>query len=146
MVQDCTEWLEIPQPHTDRGTWYSSEPSTVEAACLLTYLLTYLLAHHRLFQLHCILILYSQWHSIWQTERQMSQTTLFWRDPRTWQTDRQTLHDSKDCAYASHRAAKTLYSSENVVFVCFQKIVMFVSTSVLDRLVNCKTWYFIIKI
>ena len=35
----------------------------------------------------------------------------FWRDPRTWwtdgQTDRQTLHDSKDRAYASHRAVKS---------------------------------------
>ena len=30
----------------------------------------------------------------------------FWRDPRTWQTDRQTLHDSKDRACASHRAVK----------------------------------------
>jgi len=34
----------------------------------------------------------------------------FWRDPRTWrtdgQTDGQTLHDSKDRAYASHRAVK----------------------------------------
>jgi len=34
----------------------------------------------------------------------------FWRDPRTWrtdeQTDRQTLRDSKDRAYASHRAVK----------------------------------------
>jgi len=36
----------------------------------------------------------------------------FWRDPRTWRTDRrtdgQTLHDSKDRAYASHRAVKTV--------------------------------------
>jgi len=31
----------------------------------------------------------------------------FWSDPRTWQTDRQTLHDSEDRAYASHRAVKT---------------------------------------
>jgi len=31
----------------------------------------------------------------------------FWRDPRTWQTDRQTPGDSKDRAYASHRAVKT---------------------------------------
>jgi len=30
----------------------------------------------------------------------------FWRDPRTWRTDGQTLHDSKDRAYASHRAVK----------------------------------------
>ena len=34
----------------------------------------------------------------------------FWRDPRTWWTDRrtdgQTLHDSKDRAYVSHRAVK----------------------------------------
>ena len=34
----------------------------------------------------------------------------FWRDPRTWQTDRQTDRrtpgDSKDRAYASHRAVK----------------------------------------
>ena len=27
---------------------------------------------------------------------------------RDGQTDRQTLHDSKDCAYASHRAVKTI--------------------------------------
>jgi len=32
----------------------------------------------------------------------------FWRDPRTWQTDRQTLHHSKDRAYASHRAVKII--------------------------------------
>jgi len=32
----------------------------------------------------------------------------FWRDPLTWQTDGQTLHDSKDRAcIASHRAVKT---------------------------------------
>ena len=27
---------------------------------------------------------------------------------RDGQTERQTLHDSKDCAYASHRAVKTI--------------------------------------
>jgi len=30
----------------------------------------------------------------------------FWRDPRTWRKDGQTLHDSKDRTYASHRAVK----------------------------------------
>jgi len=30
----------------------------------------------------------------------------FWRDPGTWQTDRQTPGDSKDRAYALHRAVK----------------------------------------
>ena len=37
----------------------------------------------------------------------------FWRDPRTWQTDRQTYGrrpgDSKDRAYASHRAVKSVH-------------------------------------
>ena len=39
----------------------------------------------------------------------------FWRDPQTWQTDgrmdRQKLHDSKDRAYASHRAVKNKKSA-----------------------------------
>ena len=30
-----------------------------------------------------------------------------WRYPRTWRTDRQTLRNSKDRAYAWHRAVKT---------------------------------------
>jgi len=42
----------------------------------------------------------------------------FWRDPRTWRTDRQTdgqtLHDSKDRAYASHRAVKWFYEPRTV--------------------------------
>jgi len=25
VILDCTEWPEIPQPHTDWGTWYGSE-------------------------------------------------------------------------------------------------------------------------
>ena len=38
----------------------------------------------------------------------------FWCDPRTWLTDRQTPDDSKDRAYASHRAVKTKQYIKNV--------------------------------
>jgi len=30
-AQDCTEWPEIPQPHTDWGTWCGSERLTLKA-------------------------------------------------------------------------------------------------------------------
>jgi len=50
----------------------------------------------------------------------------FWRDPRTWRTDRQTdgqtLRDSKDRVYASHRAVKT-QSSET--WTSFQHLCSF---------------------
>jgi len=50
----------------------------------------------------------------------------FWRDPRTWhtdgQTDRQTLHDSKDRAYASHRAVKTSFFNKINDIMCFDII------------------------
>ena len=36
----------------------------------------------------------------------------FWRDLRTWQTDRQTLHDSKDHTYASRRAVNMVCLSK----------------------------------
>ena len=31
VVEDRTEWPEIPRPQTDWGTWYGSEPLTMKA-------------------------------------------------------------------------------------------------------------------
>ena len=43
----------------------------------------------------------------------------FWRDPRTWQMGRRTLHDSKDCAYAyvSRGKNRYFYHTLNVVWM-----------------------------